>query len=622
MKLKIRVTLVIIVLIIVIFTVISIIQIVPPIIIKRHVDPTTENEEIPYSNLFALLLVSILGNTANANFNESLKQLNNLLLAYIPSKYKYIIDRFREIMNQEINLLNNTNQLLNQAEQLINIGEINKALQILNQASQNLALANSTYQTLKDATNQLISTFSLPRSEITSKLDEIRELINKMYQRLLLLLEKINEMRNLIETFLTINVTPTTIWTGGNITIEGLLYTKNSTLANKEISILLDGKMFKKIITKQNGNFEIITNIPYIYKTSIIVQAQYIPNDIDSNTYKPTISNAVEINLLYIKPNITLQTQTSMLPGKDYKIKGSIQTQIPLPYSQIYVNWLGNQYTIEIYNNTFTTTIHVPANIKEGVYVLMAQTPAFKIFAPSQNSVKIKIQRLMLNVTLDLPSFSFTGINTVIKGRINSNETIPATIMFTIGGKTYTTNTTNNEFEIALNIPLSALSGYLDYEIYIQSQYPWYGNLNEKGQMLVINPLTILVPLTLVTFFALRIKNRKIEEVERIEEKRVLKEEFNNEKTYSKKEFQWIIDLYWQTVALISNLTKIETLPSMTFREYLRKVAPYIKPIYNSFETLTLVTEKVLYSNSVSIEELNLAKEAASKIQIEYVKTK
>jgi len=622
MKLKIRVTLVIIVLIIVIFTVISIIQIVPPIIIKRHVDPTTENEQNPYVNSFTLILLSIFEHTAKTNFNESLKQLDNLLLLYIPPKYKYLIDRFREIMNQEINLLNNTNLLLNQTEKLISIGKINNATQLINQASQNLALANSTYQTLKDATNQLIGTFSLPSNEINSKIEGIGVLINQMYQRLLQLQERIKVQEQLVETFLIINVMPKTIWIGDKITIEGKLYTRNTTLANKEIAIVINGKIENKTITKQDGTFEITMNMPYIYNSTAIVQAQYIPNNIDNKTYKPTISDPVKINLLYIKPNITLQAPVNMLPGKNYTIKGIIQAQVPLPYNNINITWLGNRYTVALYNNTFTTTIYVPQNITRGIYILNVTTQPYKIFAPSKNYIKINIQKLIFNVTLDLPSFIIAGLNTVIKGKIISNETFPATIMLTIGNKTYTINTKNNEFEITLNIPLSELTGYHDYEIYVQAQYPWYDSINKKVKVLIINPLAILVPITLITIFAFRIRRRSIEEVGNIEEKEKVKEVYKIEKTFAKKDVQWIVDLYWQTVAIISNLTKIEMLPNMTTREYLRKVAQYIKPIYNNFETLTFITEKALYSNSVSIEELNLAKEAASKIQIEYVKTK
>jgi len=457
MKTKTTITIVTIILTLTIFTVVSLIQIVPPIIItKRHIDPTTENEQIPYPSSLTIILLNIFENTAKTNFTESSQQLKILLSTYIPSKYKYIIDRFREIMNEEIDLLNNTNQLLNQAENLINIGKNTNATQLLVQASQTLALANTTYQTLKDATNQLTITFSLPRNEISNKIDKIGELINKMKQRLLQLQEKIKNQETLTETFLTIKVTPETIWTGDKITIQGKLYTKDTPLPNKEITILIEGKIQNKTITNQDGTFNITTNTPYIYKPTIKIQAQYTPNNIDNTTYKPTLSEPVEINLLYIKPNIILQTPINMLPGKNYTIKGTIQTEKTLPYTQIKITWLEKQYTTTIYNNTFTTTINIPQNITEGTYILKAETPPYKIFAPSQNSTKITIQKLPLNITLDIPSLIITGINTEIKGKITSNETLPTTITLTIAGQTYTTNITTNEFQITLNTPLGS----------------------------------------------------------------------------------------------------------------------------------------------------------------------
>jgi len=43
------------------------------------------------------------------------------------------------------------------------MGKVQNTTQSLNQASQKLALANVTYQTLKTVADQLIQTFALPR---------------------------------------------------------------------------------------------------------------------------------------------------------------------------------------------------------------------------------------------------------------------------------------------------------------------------------------------------------------------------------------------------------------------------------------------------------------------------
>jgi RNAse (barnase) inhibitor barstar len=612
-------------LIIIIYAIITLIQIIPPIIIiKRHVNPATENEQIPYSIFLTILILKALDNIAKTNFTGTTEELKILASVNIPQKYKYIMDRFLQLMNEETTLLNETNQLLNEAEALINIGKVQNATQLLNQASQKLALANVTYQTLKTAADQLTKTFALPRKDIFNKLDEIGDLINEMYQRLLLYLEKIREQEKLIETFLTITVIPETIWTGDKITIQGKLTSTYSPLPNKQIIILIDGKMLNKITTKHDGTFNITTNIPYIYKPTITIQAQYIPDNIDNKIYKPTTSNIVKINLLYIKPIITLQTTNKTLPGKSFIIKGTIHANKTLPYSQIEITWIGKTITTTINNDTFTTTLYTPSNITEGIYTLKVETQAYKIFAPAQITTYIIIQRLPLNITIDIPSIIVAGIDKTIKGEIISNEQLNTTITLVITGQTYTINTTSNEFQITLNAPLTLLTGHYGYEIYIKPQYPWYKTLYIKGQILIINPLTIIIPLTSITLITINIvEKRKRNKTQHTEEKII--ETIENkkipEKTYlATKELQWLIDLYWEAVTMISNMTRIEMIPSMTLREYLKAVAPYISPIYKNFEILTIATEKALYSKEISTEELMLAKEAASKIYIEYAK--
>jgi hypothetical protein len=54
------------------------------------------------------------------------------------------MDRFLQLMNEVTTLLNETNQLLNKTETLMNMGKGQNATQLLNQASQKLALANAS----------------------------------------------------------------------------------------------------------------------------------------------------------------------------------------------------------------------------------------------------------------------------------------------------------------------------------------------------------------------------------------------------------------------------------------------------------------------------------------------
>jgi|GEM_PF-6699242 len=62
-------------LIIIIYAIITLIQIIPPTIIKRRVNPATESEQMPYSIFLTISILKALDNIAKTNFTGVTEEL-------------------------------------------------------------------------------------------------------------------------------------------------------------------------------------------------------------------------------------------------------------------------------------------------------------------------------------------------------------------------------------------------------------------------------------------------------------------------------------------------------------------------------------------------------------------
>jgi hypothetical protein len=594
--------------------------------VERHVNPSSEATQSPYPGFLGVLVLGAFEGFAQGNVSRAIEQLKSLGFAYIPDRFKFVFDRFTQLMSDEARLLNDTNCILDEAEALIEMGKEGEARLLLDRASWELASVNKTYSTLKAASEELAGTFGLSRSGLFEGLEGIRQFIDKVFQRLLKLSERAEKQRSLEETFLTIDVKPKKVWAGSGINVAGALSSALTTLPKRWVEILVDGKMRAEAITAEDGSFNITLSLPYIHKPSIGVQAKYSPSDMDSEVYKPSVSNIIQVNLLYLKPEISIEPVDKAFPGKTFVLKGTVQAEGPLPYSNVRVLWMGQSLSAAlVQGGIFETVLHVPGNVSEGTYNLEVEAPAYEIYAPARANTTVTVMRLPLNVTLEAPSLIFAGVEAMVKGKVLSGETFNLTVTVSFAGQTFAINS-SGEFEVKLKQPLTALTGRQTYEVFVEPQLPWYRSLAYKGEVLAINPLTTLIQIGLFSFAAVKLLKGRLEAGLEAEGKasaeavKVEAAEGLKAKPYhAAKGLEWLIDLYWQAVVIVGALTGVEMKPSMTMREYLKAVAPKLGKLRESFEALTMISEKALYKGIVTDEELKSAREAASNLQVEHV---
>ncbi|MEM2688049.1 MAG: hypothetical protein QW796_06850, partial [Thermoproteota archaeon] len=224
-------------------------------LIERHVDPNAEVSRLPLPSLMVLLVLNPFASMLRGNFSGVSEELRVLESAYIPSGLRFIIERFVRLMNDIASRLDRADKLMDEAEALIDAGRGSEAKPMLAEASREITLANATYKELRSASEELAKAFSLPRGDIYLRLNDLGRLIDEMYWRLLSLLDRIERQTLLIETFLSINVEPRTVWTGGVINVEGRLYALGDPLSGRSVVIFVGGSRMAEVSTARDGSF-------------------------------------------------------------------------------------------------------------------------------------------------------------------------------------------------------------------------------------------------------------------------------------------------------------------------------------------------------------------------------
>ncbi|MEM2834093.1 MAG: DUF4129 domain-containing protein [Candidatus Nezhaarchaeales archaeon] len=591
-----------------------------PHLLVRHVNPLSEVEQRPSPGFMVLLYLSVMDAIIKGDCKAVAEGLRSLNLIYIPEAYRFIADRFHDLLNTTWKLVNETRALLDEAEALIRLGRGVEAKPLLQEALVKCEQARRIHEELKLALNELARSLGLPLSELARKIEELGKAIEELYLRLVRLMEAADVQQLLRDTFLFIDVEPKQVWTGGRIEVRGKLYAVGEgPLSGKLVKVYVDGVELARAETLEDGLFIVYVDLPYVYKPKIAVQARYLPQGVDGQVYRPTTSDDVMISLLYIQPRISLEVLGEPLPGKFLTVNGRVESEAPLPYDRVTVSWIGASSMVELVDGSFNLSLRVPEDLAEGRYPLTVKTPAFGVYAPAQETLYMNITKIPLDVKLQIPSIMMVGLPSTLKGEIlNRDEVFNVSVKVVILAQTYTTTTSDGEFSLELAPPLTAITGHYVCEVYMSPAVPWYREAYFMEEVLVVNPFVLVVTLGLAALTFLKLSRGGVaeqepklsSEVKEIEPKMMKREQF------AASEFEWVIDLYWQAIAIVTKFTGVEMKPSMTMREYLAAVSSRLGDLRSSFETLTLIAEKALYARTIAIEELELAKKAFEVIRL------
>lgn len=600
-----------------------------------HINPETAPEEAPP---ISILLTYALDNLTAEKWAETLEQLNSTEHLDIPPNYKYILTRTTELLRKLANTLKQINNNLETVNKSIEYGQLETAKTKLNETKLLIEEANTTIIELETAINQLIQTFKLPSATFENKLEETKNLLNQYlqtYNSLKQTLEKILwkiQQGTLIQPNITITTNTTETLVGSTIKVYGNLTARNLALPNKTITINLNNQSY---ITKTNetGIFTIILKLPKIYTPTITIYASYKPEENDTQQYLPTTSNIIKIKLIYYTPTITiLNPPEKIKPTVKYIIKGMIKVNNKtLANWPLTVTFLTNTTTIHSDNQGhFNFTIKITTEPPTPTISIIITSQPQNSIGPATTKITTLMEYLDPQITVKLPKTIIAGIKFEIHGTVKTTDGLVknANVTIKIGSKTiYTKTNENGTFTIKTTLPLTTPSKKTIVTILLTPKEFWINIKIMERQIIVINPLTITLPLIPILIPPIDALHRKREEKHlppvEVKEEIVETTTLKPIKQVEVEMMHPIVALYWKAVEKIYKKTGIYPQPSQTLREYFTQIKEKIVETAEKFEKLTTLTEKALYAEKTTKQDEKLVKELYKEIikEISYEKS-
>jgi hypothetical protein len=553
-------------------------------------------------NLYIRLIAAIKkGNHTLAS--EILDQLNYV---NYPSNLRIIFKRMNDIFNQLNQQFSQLNASLIKAKFYVKISDLESAIAILNSVNATLVSLNSTLNELNQAYYLISSSLGEASALLSKYLKDLNDVYLKYLHEFLDLFNLIDEIEKGISegkispTTLSLIANSTQAYVGSEIILEGKLMIRNDTgLANKQISIYLENMLISNFTTGNDGSFKGVIRIPYLYKNSTYIFASYSPTGDDLNKYSPSISNKINLTLLYFTPTLHVHAPLRVYPAKSFEIEGNLSlNSIPVSNITVILKIFGKLYNTNTSSEgNFKFIIFVPENQTSGNITFSIQTVARDLIAPVSYVSFITVEREKIQLLIDYPKFAISGSTLVISGKVISNSTPLSSSpiqVYGYGVNSYTLTDSNGTFKIYINSNLFTTTGNWELTIYIQPNEAWISPLKHDISIFVLNPLEVFLPIALILMpVVMKLNSSRKSEI------------FDEEKREESEMFEKIdvSDIYWQATLFVSQITGKIPRKNQTIREYLRMVKDVLKG-YEYYEKICLDHEKKVYGFGLSEEEI------------------
>ncbi len=155
---------------------------------------------------------------------------------------------------------------------------------------------------------------------------------------------------------------------GGYLSASGVLTSDGQVLANRAVTLTLDGDDISTVNTGSDGTFNSVIRIPYIYVNSVAIRAYYAPAGNDRGTYLGATSPAVTVKVLYYRTILSISAPSAAYPGLSLSLNGVVTSQDDVPLDGRQVKVLLDGVVIAkdttTVNGTFNTRSAVNASAK------------------------------------------------------------------------------------------------------------------------------------------------------------------------------------------------------------------------------------------------------------------
>ena len=426
---------------------------------------------------------------------------------------------------------------------------------------------------------------------------------------------------------LTLVLDNTKPWVGDTITASGALTWPEGggiDLPVRPIDILLDGAAVGSVTTGIDGLYQGTVTMPREYMTPRTLQARYDPQKEDEAKYLPASSDRVDVNVLFYRTQLEIQTPDKVYPGLPLKVGGQIAYDqgAPLVDRQVSIFWddellreFNCQDAFEVEVVPYPQTVAVTPSRLEGEHTL-------RVVAESKGRYKGTLADSSLVIVKSLPEIKLQTMSFVaplrkvqLKGRLCSDLPLQESLVeVELRGISQIVSTSaDGEFQVVFNLPLdSIVMGAQEVTIRVQPFEIWHLSFETTTKVFVVDGVNLgLISVAFVSVGVV-LYTRRRSRTTGSRETHVL----GTPSTPLERAASGLIDLeelkgdmariskaYAEAATVVAEATKVSMKPHMTLREFLREVLPGLDGAAEAFAELTRLSEAALYSPHIPGED-------------------
>jgi len=580
---------------------------------------------------FLLFHLAELGVPLQRRNYENATGLIAVLLKRQPN-LEHIIRTYIVLLREIVESLNILERTLQEATILVGNGKLDEARAMIEQARIVTGETHGKLGTVSTSIDQIQSAYSLELKDqvalqqvLTSRLAE--------YEAQLQILEKATSKMDVRKpTYVTIQLSDSTVWVEGIVRLTGLLTCDEGPLAKRTVQLMALGVSgpLQEVFTDHGGRFATDFLVSPIFGKGLALNALYLPLGDDEEIYRPSQSNAVTLQILYFPARLTIQLPREKVHVEErVYVSGSLASLTGLPLENRTVklvvgsNILNETTTDEKGGYRLSFAFHSPAS--NGTYsVRTVFTPVWDRYAEvasEERQVNLYYLPTRIRVTR-CSSWSFSGGQISIEGIVDlgSEGLVKRQLVSVFLGGSEVARAEVEKiglfgvYRATFSVPL-LVSGTRDLTVSLIPPEPWYEPSTTSVRVTVYNSMTVVLSVAAVEACALIILRTPLPVLlrRRGKPRRATVASIEAEAVRLLPQQAPTLDLAWirdregnrdrvratyaTAKAFIEYVVGYASKPSGTHWEFLQEVKPIIEGSEPNLRVLTLLFEVAEYSN-------------------------
>lgn len=574
-------------------------SIAPP----KHVDPAFVGERPPLGvNIITIYRIAIeLASTLN--FREALLKIKGMEEAYIPREFSYAYKRFVSLFKECISHIERASNLTDDAERLLSEGKYLEAERSLNTAKESLRRAERIIDDIVDASRPLSKI--IPQKDLVSGIDKLRGLITSLRDRILKLEEQLRaQLTAAVETRVSVKVSPLSASPGQMLTVEGdLSEASGAPIAGRRVTVIA-GSSKAGTLTDESGRFSVQVRIADYVKV-IEVRAMYVPEGADRYLYKPSVSEAVPVEVIFYTPMLRAELRPDRVtPGGMVEV--IMETE---PGARVRVVAFGETLVKALTERFTTVTLPVPGNVKPGEYEVVVSVLPEGVRGPVSQRLKLTVFKIPLHINVEFLGKAVAGSRIPIGVSVQTDSIITVCVEGVVCERAVGANVL-----VEPQIPIVA-RGYVNVVVKADPLNPAYAPAEGAYRVYVVNWLSAALSLTLLAAAIALIAFPVFKLVPAVIKKPGAVRGAETPGEAVRVEPRAGDDVVRSLIDFAAMLTGVSMLASYTLREFLLEVKSKASWIYEVICKPILLLERALYGRPLQTIWSDLIREASEALE-------